>query len=55
MIIHRIQLQGKNFLHFAEVEVFGVYTAFQYVGRVGSVQCANEVTMVVVPPFAQQS
>uniref|UniRef100_K3X146 EF-hand domain-containing protein n=1 Tax=Globisporangium ultimum (strain ATCC 200006 / CBS 805.95 / DAOM BR144) TaxID=431595 RepID=K3X146_GLOUD len=51
----RIQLQNRNFLHIAEVEVFGVYSAFKTVGRVGSVHCANEVTMVVVPPTSQES
>lgn len=51
----RVQLQGRNFLHFAELEVFGVYSAFKYVGRVGSVQCSADATLVVMPPTATQS
>lgn len=51
----RIQLASdRAFLHVAEVEVFGVYSAFKYVGRVGSVTCSNETTMVVVPPEPHQ-
>lgn len=51
----RIQLAAdRTFLHIAEIEVFGVYSAFKYVGRVGSVVCGNEATMVVVPPDPQQ-
>ncbi|KAJ0407324.1 hypothetical protein P43SY_004752 [Pythium insidiosum] len=51
----RVQLQRRNFLHLAEVEVFGVYSAFNYVGRVGSVHCGNDATLVVVPPTTQQT
>ncbi|KAG6584767.1 Regulator of chromosome condensation (RCC1) [Phytophthora cinnamomi] len=51
----RVQLQNKNFLHFAEVEVFGVYSAFNYVGRVGTVQCSADATLVVMPPTPTQS
>lgn len=50
----RIQLQNRNFLHLAEVEVFGVYSAFKTVGRVGAVHCTNDATMVVVPPTSQE-
>lgn len=50
----RVQLQNKNFLHFAEVEVFGVYSAFNYVGRVGMVQCSADATLVVMPPTSTQ-
>jgi hypothetical protein len=51
----RIQLASdRAFLHVAEIEVFGVYSAFKYVGRVGSVTCSNETTMVVVPPEPHQ-
>lgn len=50
----RVQLQNKNFLHFAEVEVFGVYSAFKYVGRVGTVQCSADATLVVMPPVSTQ-
>jgi hypothetical protein len=48
----RIQLQNRNFLHVAEVEVFGVYSAFNYVGRVGAAHCGNDATLVVVPPVS---
>ncbi|KAG7398420.1 hypothetical protein PHYBOEH_011122 [Phytophthora boehmeriae] len=51
----RVQLQNRNFLHFAELEVFGVYSAFKYVGRVGSVQCSADATLVIMPPIATQS
>ncbi|KAL4086684.1 hypothetical protein PRIC1_013746 [Phytophthora ramorum] len=51
----RVQLQNRNFLHFAEVEVFGVYSAFKYVGRVGTVQCSADATLVVMPPIPTQS
>lgn len=51
----RLQLQSdRAFLHVAQVEVFGVYSAFKYVGRVGAVHCGNEATMVVVPPEPHQ-
>lgn len=46
----RIQLQNRNFLHVAEVEVFGVYSAFNYVGRVGTAQCGDQATLVIIPP-----
>lgn len=51
----RVQLQSKNFLHLAEVEVFGVYSAFKYVGRVGSVHCSSDATLVVIPPVPLRS
>lgn len=44
----RIQVDSTNFLHIAEVEVFGVYNAFKHVGTVDSVTCGNEVTMVIM-------
>ncbi|KAL3662934.1 hypothetical protein V7S43_011880 [Phytophthora oleae] len=50
----RVQLQSKNFLHFAEVEVFGVYSAFKYVGTVGTVQCSTDATLVIMPPTSIQ-
>lgn len=50
----RIQLQSRSFLHLAEVEVFGVYSAFKTVGRVGSVHCTHDATMVVVPPTSHE-
>ncbi|KAG2523476.1 hypothetical protein BBI17_003700 [Phytophthora kernoviae] len=37
------------------LEVFGVYSAFKYVGRVGSVQCSADATLVIMPPTATQS
>lgn len=49
----RIQLQNRSFLHLAEVEVFGVYSAFKTVGRVSAVHCTHDATMVVVPPTSQ--
>ncbi|KAG6967192.1 hypothetical protein JG687_00004406 [Phytophthora cactorum] len=51
----RVQLQNKNFLHFAEVEVYGVYSAFKYVGKVGTVQCSTDATLVIMPPNSTQS
>lgn len=51
----RVQLQNKNFLHFAEVEVFGVNLAFNYVGKVGTVQCSADATLVIIPPISTQS
>lgn len=51
----RVQLQNKNFLHFAEVEVFGVNLAFDYVGKVGTVQCSADATLVIIPPISTQS
>lgn len=50
----RIQLQKRNFLHVAEVEVFGVYSAFKTVGRVGAVHCTRDATLVVVPPTSYE-
>lgn len=51
----RVQLQNRNFLHFAEVEVLGVYSAFKYVGKVGTVQCSTDATLVIMPPTSNQS
>ncbi|KUF98154.1 UDP-glycosyltransferase 84A4 [Phytophthora nicotianae] len=51
----RVQLQNKNFLHFAQVEVFGVYSAFKYVGKVGAVQCSTDATLVIMSPISTQS
>ncbi|KUF84824.1 E3 ubiquitin-protein ligase HERC6 [Phytophthora nicotianae] len=48
-------LQNKNFLHFAQVEVFGVYSAFKYVGKVGAVQCSTDATLVIMSPISTQS
>ncbi|ETW10154.1 hypothetical protein H310_00524 [Aphanomyces invadans] len=48
----RIQVKGKRYLHVAQVEVFGVYNAFNYVGHVSSVQCAKNVTLVVMRPLS---
>lgn len=50
----RIQLQKRTFLHVAEVEVFGVYSAFQTVGRVGAVHCTHDATLAVVPPTSHE-
>ncbi|ETV87748.1 hypothetical protein H257_01218 [Aphanomyces astaci] len=47
----RIQVKGKRYLHLAQVDVFGVYNAFNYVGHVSTVQCAKNVTLVVMRPL----
>ncbi|KAL8019641.1 putative serine/threonine-protein phosphatase with EF-hands [Plasmopara halstedii] len=51
----RVQLQNKNFLHIAEVEVFGIFSAFNFVGKVGTVQCSTDATLVIMPPISTQS
>ncbi|KAF0696246.1 Aste57867_12944 [Aphanomyces stellatus] len=48
----RIHVQGKRYLHLAQVEVFGVYNAFNYVGHVSSVHCAKNVTLVIMRPLS---
>lgn len=46
----RLQLEGFNFLHVAQVEVFGTVGASASVGRCGDVQCGKHVTIATVPP-----
>lgn len=50
----RIQLVGFDFLHFAQVEVFGTPGLNKPVGRGGHVECGRNVTMVVVRPVTDQ-
>ncbi len=48
-----IMLEKRNFLHIAQVQVFGVYGIGSSAGRrVHSVACGNEVTIAVVKPLS---
>ncbi|EQC26992.1 hypothetical protein, variant [Saprolegnia diclina VS20] len=51
----RIHVRGRTYMHLAEVEVFGVYHALNYVGQVSSVHCAKNVTLVVMRPIAKST
>ncbi|KDO31373.1 hypothetical protein SPRG_03990 [Saprolegnia parasitica CBS 223.65] len=51
----RIHVRGRAYMHLAEVEVFGVYHALNYVGQVSSVHCAKNVTLVVMRPIAKST
>ncbi|OQR99686.1 regulator of chromosome condensation (RCC1) [Achlya hypogyna] len=51
----RIHVRGRTYMHLAEVEVFGVYQALNYVGRVSSVHCAKNVTLVVMRPVSKST
>jgi alpha-tubulin suppressor-like RCC1 family protein/Ca2+-binding EF-hand superfamily protein len=46
----RIQLEGFNFLHLAEVQVFGNWGLSKGVGRVASVAAGRDVTVAVIRP-----
>lgn len=46
----RLMLEDVNFLHFAQVEVFGTPGISKPVGKCGSVQCGRNVTTVVILP-----
>jgi len=46
----RLQLEGFDFLHVAQVQVFGTLGANNSVGRCGFVECGKHVTVAVVKP-----
>jgi len=48
----RVQLEGFNFLHFAQLEVFGVFGINKSVGRVNYAVAGKNVTAAVIRPSA---
>jgi len=46
----RIMLEGYNFLHFAQLEVFGTLGMIKPVGKTGFVSCGRNATTVVIHP-----
>jgi len=50
----RIQLVGFDFLHFAQLEVFGTPGLNKPVGLCGHVECGRNVTMALVRPVTDQ-
>ena len=38
---HRLQLEGENYLHFAQMEVYGTYGDYYKVGRVSHVAATH--------------
>jgi len=51
----RIQLEKQNYLHIAEVEVFGRTGTRLGVSQVSSVKCGNSTTIAVVKPRVDKS
>ncbi len=49
-VLHSIQVEGYNFMHFAEVEVFGSPGTRVKIGKVTHVACGNQVTAVTMAP-----
>ena len=47
----RVQLEGFNFLHIAEVEVLGSIGVNMGAGRVASAQAGKDVTVAVIRPL----
>jgi len=47
----RVQLEGMNFLHFAQVEIFGTPGINKPVGRCGHVQAGKSVTLATIRPL----
>lgn len=50
----RLQLEGTNYLHVAEVQVFGTKGTLQNLGRVDSVSCGKEAMVAVVRAASAQ-
>ena len=50
----RVQLEGTNYLHFAELQVFGTRGTLQNLGRVDTVSCGKEAMVAVIRPALTQ-
>lgn len=48
----RVQLEGMDYLHMAQVEVIGMFGDEKTKGRVASVSCGHHVTSAVIRPLA---
>ena len=51
----RVQLEGFNFMHIAEVEVLGCPGTRVRVGRVTEATCGNQVTAITMAPIPEPS
>ena len=51
----RVQLTKASYLHFAELEIFGQWGVHKSVGHVDSVDCAKDVTVVVIKAMERES
>jgi alpha-tubulin suppressor-like RCC1 family protein len=51
----RIQLEGVNYLHIAEVGVFGCWGTHKNVGRVGRVSCGAGVTLATIEALKREA
>jgi hypothetical protein len=50
----RVQLAKRNYLHLAEVEVFGIRGSEKHMGKVASVSCGEAVTAAVMRPVSRE-
>lgn len=50
----RIQLDKTNYLHFAQLEIFGQWGVHKSVGKVHSANCGKDVTVVVIKALRKQ-
>ena len=48
----RVQLEGFNFLHFAQLEVFGIIGVQGSVGRCSRVVCGKHCTVAIIRPLS---
>ena len=48
----RVQLENMDYLHFAQLEVIGMYGEEKALGRVSSVTCGHDITAAVIRPLA---
>lgn len=51
----RIMLEGTNYLHFAQFNVFGTWGVHRSVGRVSDVYCGFQSTVAVLLPTMRRS
>ena len=51
----RVQVDAVTSLHVAQVEVYGVFSSERRVGPVSSIECQNQVSMVVSRPLSRGS
>jgi len=53
--VHSIQLEGENYLHFAQMEVYGTYGDYYKVGRVSHVAATHGATVVSMGPVVDEA
>lgn len=51
----RLQLEGENYLHFAQMEVYGAYGDYYKVGRVSHVAATHGATVVSMGPVIDEA